>query len=70
MVFVVPDICCSKNPTSFFYVVCSAPGPMSLPDTISNLTLYNWVNSLVGGYPQQPGGCLCEVCGTAPPHAH
>ena len=43
MVFVVTDICCSKNPTTCLYVVCSTPGPMSSPDTVSNLTVYNGI---------------------------
>jgi len=41
IVFVVPDICCAENPTTCLNVVCSRPGPMSSPDTVSNLAVYN-----------------------------
>jgi hypothetical protein len=42
---ILPDICCSKNPTTCtcFLFVCTTPGPMSLPDTISNFTVYNGI---------------------------
>jgi len=43
LVFVVPDICCSKNPTTCLYVVCSTLGPMSSPDTVSIVTVYNGI---------------------------
>jgi len=43
IVFVVLNICCSKNPTSWLYVVYSTPGPMSSLDTVSNLTVFNGI---------------------------
>jgi len=41
---VVPDICCYKNPTACtcFFLVCSTPGPMSSPDTVSKFTVSQW----------------------------
>jgi len=42
MGFVVPDICCSKNPTTCLCVGSSTPGPMTSPDTVFNL-MYNGI---------------------------
>jgi len=40
-VIVVRDMFCSKNQTTctYFFFVCSTPGPMSSPDTVSNFTV-------------------------------
>jgi len=40
----VPDICCSKNPTTCTssFLVCSTIGHISSPDTVSNFTLSQW----------------------------
>ena len=43
VVFVVPDVYLFKNPTKYLYVFGSTPWHISMPDMMSNLTVYNGI---------------------------